>query len=181
MTPRLAPLEPPYAAETGAELAAIMPAGLEPIRLFRTLAHNPRVLRKVRLGGLLDRGSVARRDREIVVLRTTARCSCAYEWGVHVAFFAERVGLEDAEVRATVHGAAEDPAFGARERALVAMVDELHETARLSDAAYRALEQHFAPEQIVELLALAGFYHAIAFLANGLRIEPEPFAPGFPV
>jgi alkylhydroperoxidase family enzyme len=180
MLPRLAPLEPPYAPEVAAELAAIMPAGLEPIRLFRTLAHSPRVLRKVRLAGLLDRGPLPRRDRELVILRTCARCGCAYEWGVHAAFFAARVGLGPAELTATVNGAAHDPALGPRERALFAMVDELHETARLSEAAWSALEAHFAPEQIVELLALAGFYHAIAFLANGLRVEPEPFAPAFP-
>jgi alkylhydroperoxidase family enzyme len=158
----------------------MMPPGLPPIRLFRTLAHNPRVLRKVRLSNLLDRGSLERRDRELVVLRTTARCGCAYEWGVHVAFFAERVGLGPEAVRATAHGRADDPAFGPRERALVAMVDELHETARLSDPAYAALAAHFAPAQIVELLVLAGFYHAIAFVANGLGVEPEAFAPGFP-
>jgi alkylhydroperoxidase family enzyme len=180
MPPRLAPLEPPYAPELAAELTALMPPGLEPIRLFRTLAHSPRVLRKVRLGGLLDRGPLARRDRELVILRTSARCGCAYEWGVHVAFFAERVGLGAELVRATARGGADDPAFGPRERALVRMADELHETAQLSDAAYRELAEHFAADQIVELLALAGFYHAIAFLANGLGVEPEAFAPGFP-
>ena len=47
MTPRLPPLEPPYSPELAEELRAIMPGGLEPIRLFRTLAHSPRVLRKV--------------------------------------------------------------------------------------------------------------------------------------
>jgi alkylhydroperoxidase family enzyme len=83
-------------------------------------------------------------------------------------------------VEATVIGGPAAPVFGPRERALLAMCDELHETARLSDAAWQALAEHFAPDQIVELLALAGFYHAISFLANGLRVEPERFAPGFP-
>lgn len=180
MTPRLRPLEPPYSPELAEELRAIMPGGLEPIRLFRTLAHSPRVLRKVRLGGLLDRGPVDRRDRELVILRTTALCGCAYEWGVHVSGFAARVGLGEVEVEATVNGGPDAPVFGPRERALLAMCDELHETARLSDPAWRALAEHFAPEQIVELLTLAGFYHAISFLANALRVEREPFAPDFP-
>jgi hypothetical protein len=42
---------------------------------------------------LLDRGPVSRRHREIVIDRTCARCGCAYEWGVHVALFAQRVAL----------------------------------------------------------------------------------------
>jgi alkylhydroperoxidase family enzyme len=178
--PRIAPLAPPYPPGLAEELAATMPPGVPPIALFRTLAHNPRVLRKLRLANLLDRGSLERRDRELVILRATARCGCAYEWGVHVAYFAERVGLAPEVVRASALGRADDPAFGPRERALVAMVDELHETARLSDAAFAALAAHFAPAQVVELLVLAGFYHAIAFVANGLAIEPEPFAPGLP-
>ena len=31
-----------------------MPPGVEPLRLFRTLAHNPRVLSRFLAGGLLD-------------------------------------------------------------------------------------------------------------------------------
>ena len=180
MTPRIPALEPPYAPDVAEELAAMMPPGVPPLRLFRTLAHNPRVLRKIRHGNLLDRGSLARRDRELVILRTTARCGCAYEWGVHAAYFARRVGLEEAQLRATLHGGAGDPAFDERDRALVRLCDELHDTAQLSEAAYEAVSSHFAPEQIVELLVLAGFYHAISFVANGLRVAPEAFAPGLP-
>jgi alkylhydroperoxidase family enzyme len=173
MTPRIPPLDPPYAPDLAEELAAMMPPGMPPLRLFRTLAHNPRVLRKIRHANLLDRGSLARRDRELVILRTCARCGCAYEWEIHAAFFAERVGLGEAELRATLHGRPEDPAFGERERALVRLCDELHDAAQLSDAAYAAVARHFAPDQIVELLVLAGFYHAISFVANGLRVPLE--------
>ena len=180
MPPRLPPLEPPYPPQLAEELAAMMPPGAPPLLLFRTLAHNPRVLRKIRQGNLLDRGSLERRDRELVILRTTARCGCAYEWGVHAAFFAGRVGLGEAELRATARGGADDPAFGERERALVRLADELHDSAQLSDACYEALARHFAPDQLVELLVLAGFYHAIAFVANGLRVAQESFAPGLP-
>lgn len=66
--PRIAPLDPPYAPELAEELSRFMPPGIPPLRLFRTLAHNPRVLRKFRLGSLLDRGSLEKRDREIVIL-----------------------------------------------------------------------------------------------------------------
>jgi alkylhydroperoxidase family enzyme len=33
--------------------------------------------------------SLSRREREIVILRTTGRCGCEYEWSVHVAYFAD--------------------------------------------------------------------------------------------
>jgi len=180
MPPRLAPLEPPYDPALAAELSAMMPPGHEPLRLFRTLAHNPRVLGKIRAGNLLDRGSLERRDRELVILRTCARAGCEYEWGVHAAFFAARVGIGDAELRATAQGRWDDPAFDARARALVRLADELHDGAAPSDACFAELAAHFEPAQWVELLALAGFYRLIAYVANGLRVELEPFAARFP-
>ena len=56
---RIAPLDPPYAPPVADTLAAMMPPGLEPIALFRTLAHNPRVLEKFRAGNLLDAAAIA--------------------------------------------------------------------------------------------------------------------------
>jgi 4-carboxymuconolactone decarboxylase len=177
---RLAPLEPPYAEEVGTTLAAMMPPGLPPLLLFRTLAHNPRVLEKIRASNLLDRGSLDRRTREIAILRTTARCGCEYEWGVHVAFFAAKVGLSDAEVAATVHGRADDPRWSDAERAVVRLVDELHDTSRVSDALWTELRGHWNDDQLVELMVLAGFYHTISFVVNGLGVALEEFAARFP-
>ena len=129
-TPRLAPLDPPYPPALAAALEAMMPPGLPPLRLFRTLAHNPRILDKIRASNLLDRGSLPRREREIVILRATARAGGEYEWGVHVAFFAERVGLTPAQVAATARGDAEDPVWSPRDRLLLRLVDQLHDSAR---------------------------------------------------
>jgi len=177
---RLAPLEPPYAETTAATLAEMMPPGVPPLLLFRTIAHNPRVLDKIRAGNLLDRGSLERRQREIVILRTTARCGCEYEWGVHVAFFAAKVGLGDAEVVATVRGGSDEALWSESERALIRLADELHDTSRVSDALWAELRRHFADDQLVELVTLAGFYHTISFVVNGLGVELEPGAVRFP-
>src|SRR5216683_5978266 len=98
---RIAPLEPPYSPPVQAAVDRIMPKGVPPLALFRTLAVNERVFLRVMAGGLLDRGSISLREREIVIDRTCARCGSEYEWGVHVAFFAERVGLTPERVAAT--------------------------------------------------------------------------------
>src|SRR5207244_11271178 len=121
-----APLEPPYAESTTAMLAEMMPPGAPPLLLFRTIAHNPRVLGKIRASNLLDRGSLERRHREVVILRTTARCGCESAWGVHVSFFSAKVGLTEAEVAATVHGGADEAVWSASERALIGLVAGLH-------------------------------------------------------
>src|SRR3990167_8972631 len=105
--PRIIPAEAPYPPQIAAELARIMPKGVEPLVLFRTLARNPRVFEKMFAGGLLDKGALSLRQREIVIDRTTARLGCEYEWGVHIAFFAEKVGFDPERVAATVTGPAD--------------------------------------------------------------------------
>lgn len=177
---RLAPLEPPYEAELAAELAAMMPPNVAPLRLFRTLAHNPRVLNRIRGGNLLDRGSIERVDRELAILRTTARCGSEYEWGVHVAFFARRFGLSDAIIAGTRLWQGADPRWSAKQGTIVRLVDALHERADVDEGLWRELAAHFEPDQIVELLVLVGFYHTISFVTNGLAIQLEDFGERFP-
>jgi alkylhydroperoxidase family enzyme len=179
MKNRIPPLESPFTSDIADELRAIMPPGVPPIALFRTLAHNPRVLRRVRKGGLLDRGAVSLRDRELVILRTTALCGSEYEWGVHVAFFAGVAGLSAAEVAATVRGDA--AALPPADRPLFALCEALHATARVDDALWAELAADRDAAQLIELVALVGQYHGIAFLTNALGVPLEPLGARFPV
>src|SRR6185295_3672386 len=155
---RIAPLEPPYAEPIQAALDRIMPKGVPPLALFRTLAVNQRVFLRVMAGGLLDRGSISLRERELVIDRTCARCGSEYEWGVHIAFFAERVHLTPAEIAATRAADPETTPFAPRERLLLRLVDELHDTAQVSEGLWQALHTEFTDAQLLELVALTGFY-----------------------
>jgi len=180
---RIFPLDPPYAPETGRALRSMMPPGVEPIRLFRTLAHNLPMTEAMRAWGgyELSRGlSVGMREREIVIDRTCARCGCEYEWGVHVAFFAERVALTADQITSLTHGGADDTCWTSdRDRLLIRLVDELHADNDITDDLWRSLTREFTGPQLIDLLALCGWYHAISFLARATRVEPEPTAPRF--
>jgi 4-carboxymuconolactone decarboxylase len=178
--PRVEPVAPPYPAELQAVFDRIMPPGVPPLTLFTTLARVPRIYERFRAGSLLDRGPVSLRHREIVIDRTCARCGCAYEWGVHVAFFAQRVALTAEQVRATWRVNGDDPVWSAEERLLIRLVDELHDTSGISDGLWRELTTAFSVEQIFELIALVGFYHTVSFFSNGFRLAPEPFAAAPP-
>ncbi len=177
---RLAPLEPPYQDALAEELARFMPPGVPPLGLFRTLAHNPRVLRKFRLGSLLDRGSLALRERELAILRTCWLCRSEYEWGVHVTVFAARAGLSEEEVRATCLAVPSEMTFPARDALIIRLCDVLHASAEINDALFAELAGEFESAQIVELLVLSGFYHTVSFVTNALRIDLEPSAARFP-
>ncbi|HJS95971.1 MAG TPA: carboxymuconolactone decarboxylase family protein [Solirubrobacteraceae bacterium] len=182
--PRIAPLEPPYEPDTERTLEKWMPpdSGIEPLRLFRTLAvHESLFSRMLPLGaGILGHGLIEQRLREVMILRTCARCGAEYEWGVHATFFGESVGLTPAEIAATVRSGADDPVWSAAERAAIALADELHDAAGVSDHAYAELERHFTPAQILELVITAGWYHTISFVINAAGVQLEPWAARFP-
>lgn len=177
--PRITPAEAPYEASIEQAFARITPPGTEPLKLFRTLARNPRVLQRMFAANLLDRGNIELRDREIIILRTCARCGSEYEWGVHVAIFAKRAELSSAEISATLRTPPGDAAWTARDASLIKLADELHDTARVSDPLWNRLAAHFSHEQILELIALAGYYHTISFVTNAARVELEAGAARF--
>src|SRR6187551_1493712 len=129
---RIAPLEPPYAPDLAAQFERIM-RGAPPLVLFRVMAGNARAWDKFRAGSLLDRGPLSLREREIVIDRTCARTGCEYEWGVHVAAFAEAARLTEEQVRATVLGDASAACWSVPEQVLIAAVDALHERATLDE------------------------------------------------
>jgi alkylhydroperoxidase family enzyme len=176
---RIAPLTPPYAPEIQAQFDAIM-RGAPPLMLFRVIAGSERAWARFRAGGLLDRGPLPLRAREIVIDRTCALTACEYEWGVHVAIFARAAGLDEAQVAASVHGGADAPCWSAAEQTLIAAVDALHHRATWNDAEFRALSAHYDEAQIFEIILLCGFYRTVSYFANGLALPLEPNAARFP-
>lgn len=176
---RITPQDPPYSDKTQKLFDLAMPEGMEPLSLFRVMARSERLLPRFMKAGVLDRGPVPIRDREIVIHRTTARCEAEYEWGVHVNAFGRPLELGEDVLRAIVHGDATDPAFNARQACLVRMCDELHDTSTLGDEVWDQLRAHFDEIQILELIYTVGMYHTVSFLVNGLDLENEAFGARF--
>jgi alkylhydroperoxidase family enzyme len=181
--PRIEPLNPPYSPEATERLEAMMPAGVPPILLFRTFAKNlPMATAMGRWGSyeLSKQLSLTMRDREIVIDRTCARCGCEYEWGVHIAFFADRVGLSPEQITSLTHGSPTDPCWtDDRDRILIEAVDAMHDTGTINDELYIRLAATFNEQQILDLTMLCGWYHSISFTANVAQVALESGAPRF--
>ena len=181
--PRIAPLEPPFEPAVEEQLRSMMPPGVAPIALFRTFVRNRPMAEAMQPWGRHQLGrslAVGLREREIVIDRTCARCGCEYEWGVHVAFFAVRAGLDAAQVTSLTHGGPDDLCWvDERERLLIRMVDELHDDSDVSDSPWRELLGHYDEAQLLDLLLLCGWYHAISFTARASRVALEDGAPTF--
>ena len=176
---RIAPIDPPYSAEIQAEFDKIM-RGAPPLLLFRTVARNPRVLQRFLAGGLLDRGSISIRLRELMILRTCAQCGAEYEWGVHVAAFGAKASWTAEQVDSTVTGGPKDDCWSDEERSVIRLADHLHATSGVDEELWQEISAAFLPEQVIELVMLAGLYHAVSFMVNAFGVEHEGSAPRFP-
>jgi alkylhydroperoxidase family enzyme len=169
--------------EVAAVLEPMMPPGVPPIALFRTFARNPAMAVAMQGWGRYELSrdlSLTMRQREIVIDRTCARCGCEYEWGVHVAFFADRVGFDDDQLRSLTHGTSTDDCWtDPTERALIDAVDALHDHADIDDQLWSRLRAGLDDAQLLDLLLLTGWYHAISFVARGAAVPLEPGAPRF--
>src|SRR5205823_3182690 len=111
--------------------------------------------------------------RELVIDRTVALCGADYEWAVHIAAFAGKVGLTEAQLRSLAHGTPDDQCWDAADRAVIAGVDELHQTHDLSDSSWATLVAHLGEDGVLDLVLLAGWYHAISFTVRALRLPLE--------
>ncbi|MFF5210411.1 carboxymuconolactone decarboxylase family protein [Streptosporangium sp. NPDC000396] len=179
LPPRLQPVEPPYDVETAEVLKALG----APLTLFRIFARRPERARGIHEWGryyMARRSALSLRHRELVIDRTTARCGAEYEWGVHIAVFAEKAGLDEDQVRSIVAGSPEDACWAEpADRAVLRAVDELCDTNDLSDHRWLELTTAVGAEAAVDLLLVCGWYHAISFVARVLRLPAEPGTPAF--
>ncbi len=185
-TPRIAPLEPPYDADTETVLSKWMPPAspIEPLRLFRTLVVHDTLASRMRPLGAGILGSSARVPallREVMIHRTCALTGAEYEWGVHVIGFGRPLGLSEAQLFATVHGSFEDSCWDAAQSSVFRLADELHETSTVTEECWQSLSAHLDAAQILELLVTAGWYHVISYVCNGVRLAPEDWAARFPL
>ncbi len=182
--PRIAPIEPPYEPELETQLRKWMPPNspLEPLALFRTLYVHPELASRMRpLGaGILGHGLIEPREREIMILRTCARCGAEYEWGVHAVAFGQAVGLSEEEIAATAAAPGADADWSGRDRLLIAVADQLHDTDRIDDELWESLAASWDPAQLLELIVIAGWYTTISHLLNSIRVEQERWAARFP-
>ncbi|HET7309952.1 MAG TPA: carboxymuconolactone decarboxylase family protein [Mycobacteriales bacterium] len=170
--PRIDPLTPDEAAHLLGET--------RPLNIFLTLARNEDLFTSfLSLGSYLlsRKGTIPRREREIVILRVGWRCGSDYEFGQHT-LIGKHVGLTDDEIgRLATQGL---DGWSGQDAALVAMSDELCRDDVVSDATWARLAEQWSQPQLLELLVLAGFYRLVSGFLRSVGVQREPGTPGFP-
>jgi alkylhydroperoxidase family enzyme len=180
--PRLPPVEPD--PSTGAELAELLAKTAigdgEALNIFRTLAHQPKLLKRFNLlgGAFLAHGVLPAREREIVILRVGWNCRSVYEFGQHT-LIGRDAGLTDDEIAALATTRA-GGSWNADDEALIALADEICGDDCAGDATFDALRRRWNDAELVELVALVGFYRMVSGFLNTMGVQPEDGLPGWP-
>ena len=139
--------------------------------IFPTLARHSGLFRAwLPLGGfLLGAGVLGARERELLILRAACNCGSSYEWGQH-ARLSERLGISREEIMRVAQGP-EAAGWSADDSALLRAADELHQSAKISDATWQQLSQRYDEPGLIEIAMLVGHYHMLAFALNSLEVE----------
>jgi len=142
------------------------------------LIYSPDLAERMRHLGDFIRfaGVLPPRTKEIVIFTVGRHWSAEYMFGVHRQMSKE-VGLEPAIIDAIAAGRRPQGLTPAEEAAYDA-ARELVRVARLSDATFAALRQHFGARGAIELVTFVGYYTTLAMVLNTADVPPpEGMAP----
>jgi alkylhydroperoxidase family enzyme len=118
---------------------------------------------------LLGNGVLSPRERELAVLRVGWLCRAPYEWSQHVDI-AKRYGVTAEEIERATHGSSA-PGWTEHEAAIVRGVEELLGDQSISDDTWNVLARTWTERQLLEFPTLVGYYVAIAYSQNSLRMR----------
>jgi 4-carboxymuconolactone decarboxylase len=138
--------------------------------LLTTLARHPSLTRSfLRFNvHLLFRSTLPASLRELAILRVAHLLGSEYEWLHHVSMGRE-VGLTDAAIEGAAAGRGTDELS----QAVLDAVDQLQETANVSDQTWAQLSAHLDERQRMDLVFTIGCYGALAMAINTFGVEPD--------
>ena len=179
-------MNPTLSDESRRLLEKIVPPPNRPPLLYLELAQNTEVVRSfierpiAGLRGLMHTGQLSAGDRELCILRVTARKRAVHEWGVHVAYFGRSSGLSPSQVAATATDAPPQPAWTDRQRAILAVTDAVADCRSLTAEEETLVARELPRTERVEFVALAALYLGIAAMCRVFDVPLEPGTPAMP-
>lgn len=149
------------------------------VNIYSTVVRNPRLFRPwIDLAHeLLLRGQLARRTKELLIMRTSWRSHCEYEWAQHRRL-GMQAGLTERDVAAVAAGP-DDAHWSASESALLRAVDELEDDATVSDSTWAELSEVWQEQELIEIVMTVGTYRLTAGLLNALGVPLDAGLQGF--
>ena len=145
---------------------------------FPAMLRSPVVAERFQMLGeyLRFNSSIPTALNELAILITAREWSAQYEWYAH-HLLAMKAGLP-AEVAAAVAEGRKPDGMDADQALVWEFCTEMHRTKAVSDATYAAVKDRFGERGVIDLIAVSGYYVAVAMTLN---IAQVPLPPGVPV
>jgi 4-carboxymuconolactone decarboxylase len=145
---------------------------------FPAMLRSPEVAERFqKLGEYLRfNSSIPAALNELAILITAREWSAQYEWYAH-HILAMKAGLPPAIAEAVAEGRKPD-GMDADQATVWQFCTELHRTKQVSDATYAAARERFGERGVIDLIAVSGYYVAVAMTLNVAQV---PLPPGVPV
>jgi 4-carboxymuconolactone decarboxylase len=178
--PRIAPENMTDAQRKAAEELASGPRG-EVRGPFNVLLRSPELMSPLQKVGeyLRFRCQLDRRIAEMATLMAARHWTQLYEWNAHRPL-ALKAGLK-AEIAAAIAEGRRPVGMAQDEEIVYDLLTEALQNKSVSDATYERALTQFGEQNLVDLLAIAGYYALLAMLLNVARTPlPEGREPGMP-
>jgi 4-carboxymuconolactone decarboxylase len=143
-----------------------------PLNVHGLMAHHPKLLLawwNLR-NHVVSGGTLGAKLGEIVILRAAQHLQNAYEWDSHV-LRAVDAGLTDEAISRIAEAKLTASHWSQKEFQTLLLVDELFDSRAISPETLASLDEHFTPQELMDLMAIQGFY---SILGAMLLTWPTP-------
>ena len=110
--------------------------------------------------------------RELLILHTAWHTQSEYAWTPHQDI-ARSVGVTDAQLASIQQDQIQSFAFNVKERTLLQFLARIAASHTLSRDHFDEARKHFGDRELVEIVAVRGFYYTVAMLASVFELESD--------
>lgn len=123
------------------------------------------------LTAIRQKTSISGALRELIIMRVAILNRAPYEADQH-APIALQEGLSQAQLDALEHWH-DSELFTDKQRAVLALTDEMTLTVQVSKEVFAAVREHFGPQQLVEITATIAAYNMVSRFLEAMQIHSD--------
>jgi alkylhydroperoxidase family enzyme len=158
-------------------------AAVADLNVFRAWLHQPELAGWLHelIMGLLGKGTLDARLRELVIMRLGWATGSDYEWTQHWRIATEVLGVAPDDVLA-VRSWRDEERFGPAERAILAATDDVVATGAVGADAFAACASAISaePAVLVELVAVIATWRMVSTFLRSLEVPLEDGVTSWP-